>query len=51
MVLCGAGQDSLEEHLGVGSNVNHVGGIPGSYFAFGRSASVGRGKRREKRKC
>ena len=41
MALCGAGQDSLVEHLGVGSNVNHVGGIPGSYFAFAGSASVG----------
>ena len=34
MELCGAGQDSLVEHLGGGSNVKDVKGIPGSYFAF-----------------
>ena len=37
MALCGAGQDSLVEHLGGGSNVKDVGGIPGSYFAFAGS--------------
>ena len=41
MALCGAGQDSLVEHLRGGSNVNHVEGIPGSYFAFDGTASVG----------
>ena len=37
MALCGAGQDSLVEHLGGGSNVKDVKGIPGSYFAFAES--------------
>ena len=37
MALCGAGQDSLVEHLGGASNVKDVKGIPGSYFAFAES--------------
>ena len=37
MALWGAGQDSLVEHLGGGSDVKDVKGIPGSYFAFAES--------------
>ena len=49
MTLWSAGQDSLVEHLGRGSNVNDVESIPGSCLAFGGTASVGLSAKKKKR--